>query len=90
MSTIDYREMIKAIDAADHESKGRIESLIYIPADKTRNKGGNWVELTDVQKCGLPYHCNDNEMRGFVGRDGKVMPVHLRLIFEFNRLTVYP
>jgi hypothetical protein len=90
MSLIFYRDMNKEIDQADHKGSTVIKKLVYMDCNRTKKTGGNFVTLENVQKCGLPFHCKDHEMRGFKDATGKVIPVHLRLIYEFNGMTVTP
>jgi hypothetical protein len=90
MKTIFYRDMCKDIDAADHKGTVIIPSLVYLRCNRTKRTGGDWVRLENIQKCGLPYHCKDHEMRGFKDATGKVTPVHLRLIYEYNGMQVTP
>lgn len=90
MSTIHYREMIKEMEAADHETGKKTFSLVYIDCNRNKRTGGNWIKVENATKCGLPYHCAAHEMRGIVDEHGKKTAVHLRLIFEFNGLTVHP
>lgn len=64
--------------------------MVYAKCDLTRGIGGQLVTVEKAQKCGLPYHCADNEMRGVVNLEsGKKTGFHLRLVFEFNGLIVY-
>jgi hypothetical protein len=90
MSTISYREMIKLLEAADHETGKNTVSLVYLDCNRNKRKGGNWIKVENVKKCGLPYHCADHEMRGLVDENGKKTAFHLRLAFEINNMTVCP
>lgn len=90
MTTIFYSDLLKLIDAADHKGGAVIGSLVYLKCNRTKKTGGDWVKLENVQKCGLPFHCKDHEMRGFKDATGKVTPVHLRLIYEINNMQVTP
>ena len=82
--------MIKEMDACDHERGSKTFSILYDEANVTKNTGGKRVYIERAQKCGLPYHCADHEMRGIIDMEsGKKIAVHLRLAFEFNKQTVY-
>jgi len=82
--------MIKLLDAADHKGRVTIEKLVYLSCNRTKKTGGEYVTLYNVQKCGLPFHCNDHEMRGFKDQTGKIDAVHLRLIYQINDQRVSP
>lgn len=90
MSTIPYRDMLKLLESADHENGNQTFSLVYLNCNRNKRTGGEWISIDNAKKCGLPYHCADKEMRGIMDTNGKVTAVHLRLIFQFNNLTVYP
>lgn len=90
MSTISYKEMVKALESADHETGKKRFSMVYMDCNRGKVTGGNWVKVENAQKCGLPYHCADHEMRGVVDENGKKTAFHLRLVFEFNGMTVFP
>jgi hypothetical protein len=63
---------------------------VFMKCNRDKRTGGQLVKVEHAKKCGLPYHCADHEMRGIVDQYGNKTAVHLRLIFEFNGLTVYP
>jgi hypothetical protein len=88
--TIHYRDLLKDLEKADHENGTKTVSMVFMQLDRKRKTGGKLVTVVNAQKCGLPYHCADHEMRGIIGPDGKKTAVHTRLIFEYNGLTVYP
>lgn len=78
------------MDECAKGSSDKTFSLTYDECDLRRESGGKRVQVAKAQKCGLPYHCADHEMRGIIDQHtGKTTAVHLRLIFEFNGLTVY-
>lgn len=87
---ISYSEMVKELDNYEHGKTSQSFSIVYDKADTTRGKAGERVFVERAQKCGLPFSCKDNEMRGIVDvSTGKKTGVHLRLIFQFNGQTVY-
>lgn len=82
--------MIREMDACKYGDSQQTFKIVYMKADKNRRTGGQLITVDRGQKCGLPYHCADNEMRGVVDMDsGKKTGFHLRLVFEFNDLIVY-
>ncbi|MBB2149171.1 hypothetical protein GM920_09650 [Pedobacter sp. LMG 31462] len=90
MGTIHFSEMIKELDSCKYLESKNTFSMVYMKCDITRGTGGQLVTVERAQKCGLPYHCADNEMRGVVNLEsGRKTGFHLRLVFEFNGLIVY-
>jgi hypothetical protein len=89
-TTIFYRDMIKEMDAAGHKVGDKTFSMTYLNCSITHKTGGDWITVENVQKCGLPYSCQDNEMRGYKDSTGKVTAFYLHLVFEFNKMTVTP
>lgn len=82
--------MIEAMDACDHERSDKTFKITYDECDLKRNTGGKRVTIEKAQKCGLPFHCADHEMRGIIDTEsGKKNAVHLRLAFEFNDKAVF-
>lgn len=78
------------MDEADHEKGKATFHIKYYDCNRTKGTGGRLIEVAQAKKCGLPYHCNDHEMRGLQNLEsGKKTAVHLRLIEEFNGLKVY-
>lgn len=82
--------MIAELDRCKYLDSKNTFKMVYMKCDRNRETGGQLVLIEVGQKCGLPYHCADNEMRGVVDlKSGKKTGFHLRLVFEFNDLIVY-
>lgn len=78
------------MEECDHERSDKTFSLVYDELDIRRKTGGKRKRIEAAQKCGLPYHSADHEMRGIIDLStGKKIGVHLRLTFEFNNKVVY-
>ncbi len=78
------------MDSCKYLESTQTFEMKYMKADEKRRTGGQIVHVEKAQKCGLPYHCSDNEMRGVVNLEsGLKTAFHLRLVFEFNKMTVY-
>jgi hypothetical protein len=88
--TIHISEVIKALDSCKYLESKTTFKMVYMKCDLERGTGGQLVTIEKAQKCGLPYHCADNEMRGVVNLEsGKKSGFHLRLVFEFDDKVVY-
>lgn len=84
------QEVVREMDRNDEQGNPVPFSVMFVSCDRTKKSGGEIIMLRNVTKCGLPYSCKENEMRGL--RDPltkKVTPVHLRLIVEFNNERVH-
>jgi len=82
--------MIKELDACTYMESKKTFNMVYMKLDEKRQTGGELVRVENAQKCGLPYHCADHEMRGVVNISSRRKTAfHLRLVFEFNGLIVY-
>jgi hypothetical protein len=88
--TIHFSKMIAELDLCKYLDSKNTFKIVYMKSDLERDTGGQLVTVDKAQKCGLPYHCADNEMRGVVNLEsGKKSGFHLRLVFEFNDKIVY-
>ena len=82
--------MMQQLQEYDHERSKKTFSIVFVKCDEKRKTGGQIVTLHDVQKCGLPYHCLDNEMIGVVQPGGRPVAVHTKLALMFNDQQVTP
>jgi hypothetical protein len=90
MGSIHYSDLLKELELYDHERSGETFSIEWDECNREKATGGKRRYVAKAKKCGLPYHCADNEMRGILDTEsGKTTAVHLRLICRFNDKTVY-
>lgn len=81
---------IDAVALFDSSTKAKPVSVKYVDCNRSKQTGGNLIAVDKAYKCGLPYSCKDNEMRGLINVEtNKKVGLHLRLILEINGQEVF-
>jgi hypothetical protein len=80
METISLRDALTMMD------NGKPFHLKAVAFDKTKKKGGHFIELKSVVKVGARYSLKDNDMISVKtpGGDSHPYPIHTHLITEYN------
>lgn len=87
---IELKMALRIIDKKDFRDNNGDFAITFLTTDRTKRTGGEFIELRNACRMGLPPNCKDRQMRGI--RDmqtGKKYAVHNRLIFGFNGQKVY-
>lgn len=87
---IELKEVLTKIKAQDYRDGNGTFQILFLKANREEKTGGQWVNLQKACAAGLPPNCKGHEMIGIkcMGT-GKRYAVHIRLIFQLNKIDIY-
>lgn len=73
------------------ETSAKPFHIRFVQYDKTRNKGGQIIEVEQATRVGAKYSLKNNNMISIksVGNSDHPRPVHIHLITEINHTKIF-
>ena len=83
-------EIISLRDALNEMDNGKPFSIKAVAFDKTKRKGGNFIEARSVIKIGAKYSLVDNDLISIKRTNNSThpIPIHTHLIVQYNNKRV--
>jgi hypothetical protein len=80
------------IDALNQmEEKDRTFQIKWVSFNKSKNSGGQIMELTHAKRVGAKYNLSNQDMISVkqTGNSNHPYPIHTHLIVEFNNQPIF-
>lgn len=88
---IHLADALNIADEKDVHGRKKPFAIKWVSFNKSKQEGGEIMELTEAVKVGSTHSQKDNDLIVVkqLHNSHHPMPVHIRLIIEFNGLKVY-
>lgn len=83
-------DALNLMEEKDRDGAPQSFAISFVTLDRKKKTGGQIRHIKRAVKTGLPYKVSDNSLRGVRDLDAgsHPVPVHIRLITEFNNQPV--